>query len=330
MGWLKNKIKKHYKGEGDDSSSSSDSERESSKPPAWSAAPQQTHDWGRYTEASNEEYDAGERFCDENPAWAPRLLPSEAVERLSKLGCIAWGLERPTVPGFAGRVSDVTDSADGLIHVVSEKKCEDTTILSNWPIMGGLYDIGGKEGVYFEVVVHQMGGVIAIGMACKPYPQFRLPGWNRLSAALHLDDFRKFYQDPDGGMDSDFPQPVNPGDTVGCGYSFHTTSLFFTYNGQRLPDAFSGLYVPRTAHDVYAAIGVFGDTSLAVNFGAAPFRWKEANEWRWRVEGHVGRLSGPGPSSSSMPMPQSDAYARSEYGGFGDELPTYAQARASR
>lgn len=31
-------------------------------------------------------------------------------------------------------------------------------------------------------------------MACKPYPLFRLPGWNRLSAALHLDDRRKFYE----------------------------------------------------------------------------------------------------------------------------------------
>ena len=152
-----------------------------------------------------------------------------------------------------------------------------------------------------------------IGTSCRPYPNWRFPGWNRLSAGLHLDDMRKFFEDPDGGRDySSALTRVSPGDTFGCGYDFTRNSVFFTYNGMRLQDAFVGVYVPRTKYDVYAAIGVEGSCEVDVNFGGELFRWKEANEWAWRVEGHVGRLS-----ASS--------------GGMGDELPSYAEVRnASR
>ena len=89
--------------------------------------------------------------------------------------------------------------------------------------------------------------------------------------------------------------------------SLHS-SIFFTYNGMRLEDAFTGVYVPRIQFDVFAAIGVEGECEFDVNFGGDVFRWKEGNEWAWRVEGHVGRLSG-----------MSGAYA--------EELPSYEEAR---
>jgi Ran-binding protein 9/10 len=114
-------------------------------------------------------------------------------------------------------------------------------------------------------------------------------------------------------MDFAFPYPVQAGDTVGCGYDFRATSIFFTHNGQRLPSAFAGVYLPRVQFDVYAAIGVSGANALDVNFGGELFRWKEGNEWAWRLEGHVGRLSGPAGAG----------------GGADDELPTYAEARVS-
>lgn len=148
-----------------------------------------------------------------------------------------------------------------------------------------------------------------IGTACKPYPEWRFPGWNRLSAGLHLDDMRKFFEDPNGGRDYT-PEltEVSEDDIIGCGYDFTRCSIFYTYNGRRLPDAFTGVYVPRTNLDVYAAIGVEGKCKFEVNFGGELFKWKEGNEWSWRVEGHVGRLSG-GPS------------------GENDELPTYQEVR---
>ena len=81
--------------------------------------------------------------------------------------------------------------------------------------------------------------------------------------------------------------------------------MFFTHNGVRLPDAFTGVYMPRTAHDVYAAIGVEGENDFEVNFGGDVFKWLEANEWAWRVEGHVGTggLSEGLPPYSQEPGP---------------------------
>ena len=86
-----------------------------------------------------------------------------------------------------------------------------------------------------------MNLIVTQGLACKPYPEYRLPGWNRLSVGLHLDDLHKFYEDPNGGRPyTGFPSDVTikEGDTVGCGYEFDTGSVFFTYNGIRLPNAF--------------------------------------------------------------------------------------------
>lgn len=125
---------------------------------------------------------------------------------------------------------------------------------------------------------------------------------------------RKFCEDYDGGRDyaTDILTRVQEGDTYGCGYDFTHNSIFFTYNGHRLPDAFTGVYVPRTKYDVYAAIGVEGKCKFEVNFGGDTFRWKEGNEWAWRVEGHVGKLSGRSGAADDSELP---SYEQARYGG---------------
>lgn len=194
-------------------------------------------------------------------------------------------------------------------------------LLSNLPVIAGLYDIKGKTGIYYEVQINRMDGFVAIGeseeihrisfsrfgigTACRPYPLWRFPGWNRLSAGLHLDDLRKFFEDPNGGRDyTDALTHISRGDIIGCGYEFRNGVLFYTHNGVHLPTAFTGIYLPRQNYDVFAAIGVEGRCDFQVNFGANVFAWKEGNEWAWRVDGHVGRMAG-GAS------------------GADDELPTY-------
>ena len=97
-----------------------------------------------------------------------------------------------------------------------------------------------------------------IGSTCLPYPDWRLPGWNRLSVGLHLDDFRKFYENPDGGRDYEthgLLTKVSSGGAIGFGYDFASSSVFFTYNGATLSKAFSRIYVPRSRYDVYSVIG---------------------------------------------------------------------------
>ncbi|KAG5648778.1 hypothetical protein DXG03_000127 [Asterophora parasitica] len=293
-------------------------------PPGWAPAPEQSvrklyaaihslntnthiqHQWGQRAEATEEDYQAAEEFCNRYTVEAPRLLSSDTVERISASGCKAWGLEIPQTRRFVGTVQNPSDSKSDAhrVHVKTGSACRETCILSDLPILAGLYDVKGKHGVYYEVEILEMDvekdGVVAVGTACRPYPNWRLPGWNRLSGGLHLDDMCKFFEDPDGGRDYNAMKhvTVRPGDIVGCGYDFGRSSLFYTWNGQRTningveQDAFVGVYLPRAKHDVYAAIGVSGAVEVKVNFGGELFRWKEGNEWAWRVEGHVGKLGG--------------------------------------
>lgn len=116
------------------------------------------------------------------------------------------------------------------------------------------------------------------------------------------------------------PRNVQDGDIIGWGYEFQTGQVFWTHNGIRLPPAFFGLYAPRHEFDVYAAIGAEGSNNFEVNFGGEPFRWKEASEWQWRSEGHVGRLA------YTMPVPSTCAPPP----GPDDEPPSYTDIRASR
>jgi hypothetical protein len=142
---------------------------------------------------------------------------------------------------------------------------------------------------------------------------------------LHLDDLRKFFEDPDGGRDYTIDATpgaglgagggtrlsrISPGDVVGCGYEFGTGgALFFTHNGRRLPDAFVGIYMPRVDHDVYAAIGFEGSNEVEVNFGSSDFLWKEGNDGAWRVDGHVGHMVGSGPGQDERLPSYSDSEA---------------------
>ncbi|KAI0826949.1 hypothetical protein BC628DRAFT_1372757 [Trametes gibbosa] len=286
-------------------------------PPEWQPAPERRHTLGLYAEATEDEWESAQRFCAEYPPEPPRLFPSDVVEHIDAAGCRAWQIEQSRTPRFKGRIYNAGGNLKGsggmdVVRVVTEVPCEDVCLMSDLPILAGLYDVHGKLGVYYEVKVLRMDGLIAVGTACRPYPVWRLPGWNRLSAGLHLDDLRKFFEDPDGGRDyTPLLTGVASGDTIGLGYSFALGTIFFTHNGARLPDAFTGVYLPRGAHDVYAAVGVEGACEFEVNFGGDVFRWKEGNEWAWRVEGHVGTLMG-GPS------------------GGDDELPSYNEVRGNR
>ncbi|EJC98914.1 uncharacterized protein FOMMEDRAFT_52589, partial [Fomitiporia mediterranea MF3/22] len=280
-------------------------------PPEWAPADEPSRDFGLFYDAPKHEYEAAEDFCDTHPPNPPRFLPSADVDRIREEGCKAWTLVPPSLSRFKGSIREVRSNRKGqpkVIELHTEAGCGDSCVMSNYPIMAGLYDIQGKEGIYYEVTILQMEGLVAIGTACLPYPEYRFPGWNRLSAGLHLDDFQKFFEDPNGGRPYD-PRltSISPGDTIGCGYIFSTGTIFFTYNGERLADAFRGVYLPRTAHDVYAAIGVGGPgpSRLRVNFGGDDeehlFRWLPGREWSWLVDGHVGRLAGSAADEDELP-----------------------------
>lgn len=51
----------------------------------------------------------------------------------------------------------------GRVYVSTDRKCREVCLMSDLPILGGLYDIQGKEGVYYEITINKMDGIIAIG-----------------------------------------------------------------------------------------------------------------------------------------------------------------------
>lgn len=121
------------------------------------------HDYGKWNEAPEEEYAAAENFCREYPVHAPRLLPSNAVDKITAIGCKAWGIEVPISPRFVGTVHNDVKAGPAVVTVVTRPECKDICLLSDLPIIAGLYDIQGKVGVYYEIYVRRMNGIIALG-----------------------------------------------------------------------------------------------------------------------------------------------------------------------
>ncbi|ORX46723.1 SPRY-domain-containing protein [Hesseltinella vesiculosa] len=124
---------------------------------------------------------------------------------------------------------------------------------------------------YFEIDIVSVGRpdvVLAIGLATKPYPWFRLPGWNKHSVAYHSDDGNKFLNDPTVGYV--FGPSYGVGDVVGCLYHVEQGSVYFTLNGSMIQEpAFVGLDL----HVYYPSIGADGPAKVRVNFGAQPFKY---------------------------------------------------------
>ena len=127
---------------------------------------------------------------------------------------------------------------------------------------------------------------VAIGLATKPYPPFRLPGLSRHSVAYHSSG-DKCYNYPFTA--STFGPVLKEGDVLGVGYRPRTGTVFFTRNGRKLEDAFIGL----SRYNLFPTIGADGPCSVHVNLGQAGFVFIEANVKKWGLAPSVGTLAPP-------------------------------------
>lgn len=141
-------------------------------PPDWAPAPERSRAWGLKNEAPDDEYQKAEEFCKQRKVEEPKFLASYDVDRIKEEGAKAWEMVSPTIPHrFRGTVTNGARDKKGgtkgtkVVEIITESGCGDVCILSNYPIMAGLYDIQGKEGIYYEVKILKMEGIIAIG-AC--------------------------------------------------------------------------------------------------------------------------------------------------------------------
>lgn len=135
-------------------------------PPQWAPAPERSHTLGLYNEAEVDDFERAEEFCRAHPPNLPRLLASDTIERIASQHGAIWCLEWPNSSRFVGRVESDFKGTNSVSNskVITDERCKDVCLLSNLPLMAGLYDVSRKtKGVYYEVQVNRMDGVIAIG-----------------------------------------------------------------------------------------------------------------------------------------------------------------------
>ncbi|KAG8219858.1 SPRY-domain-containing protein [Butyriboletus roseoflavus] len=145
-----------------------------------------------------------------------------------------------------------------------------------------------NEVYYWEVKMFDLPEttIVAVGLATKPYPPFRLPGVSRHSVAYHSNG-DKCYNYPFTA--STFGPVLKEGDVLGVGYRPRTGTVFFTRNGRKLEDAFIGL----SRYNLFPTIGADGPCSVHVNLGQAGFVFIEANVKKWGLAPSVGTLAPP-------------------------------------
>ncbi|KAK7022357.1 endosome protein [Favolaschia claudopus] len=313
--------------------------------PGYSLTSGESHDNSDQTNATLDDYEIADHFCRQYPDPFPaKVFPDD----FKPFTVDKWGLvqrKEPSEDMILTEIGDLSISVDKdspnflsmgpshrlvLVKRRHDKRAAhfknrgDACLTSNLPLIAGHYISSTKRGVYFEITVRRLEGdaTIALGMQCLPYPPNRLPGWHRNSAALHFDDCRLYYDDPDGGVDyvrnvydpangtsiqrPNIPQ-INTNDTIGCGYEFPPSggigSLFYTYNGERLTTAFPAIFDPRPPGrevDVYAAVGITnGPCQFDINFGLESFKWSGSGQQaEWTVDG-LFRHFGDGPPEYS-------------------------------
>ncbi|UZJ54308.1 hypothetical protein CBS101457_003628 [Exobasidium rhododendri] len=130
---------------------------------------------------------------------------------------------------------------------------------------------------------------VAIGLASKPYPSFRLPGWSKFSVGFFSADGFKSHNYP--FTSQSYGPAYLQGDVIGVGYRPRSGTVFFTRNGKKLEDAFIGL----NRQNLFPTIGADGAAEVHINLGQAGFVFIEANVKKWGLAPMVGTLAPPPP-----------------------------------
>ncbi|KAI9193345.1 concanavalin A-like lectin/glucanase domain-containing protein [Polychytrium aggregatum] len=215
-----------------------------------------------FNNATEDQFNKAIAFQQRYPPPSNTTPPADRIQVVLRLGLDAWRfIPDPSASG-------IVTSTD---YSVTFTQVADQCCLSNHPLLPS----NGLEYSYFEVYVSDVQysphtTVISVGVATKPYPSFRLIGWNAWSVGYHSDDGRLFNNDAFGGRL--FASPYTKGHTVGCGYNPKTGAVFYTLNGTLLGEVVRG-----QPHPYHAAVGADGPCRLQINVGQQPFMYLPAN-----------------------------------------------------
>lgn len=177
-----------------------------------------------------------------------------------------------------------------------------------------------NEVYYWEVKMFDLPPTtnVAVGLATKPYPSFRLPGHARFSIAYHSNG-DKSYNYP--FTSTTFNSILKEGDVLGIGYRPRTGTVFYTRNGRKMDDAFTGLM----NYNLFPTVGADGPCSVHVNLGQAGFVFIEANVKKWGLAPSVGTLAPPpayGSERGSILLAAGDSRPSSRHRSRQDRLPS--------
>ena len=218
--------------------------------------------------------------ADYQTQYPPNSLPTDITLSqflsIQEKGVSAWSFE-----------PDYESNASLLVHARTEltflpDPFSSSCVQSNLPLPKL------NEVYYWEVKMFDLPETtsVAIGLATKPYPIFRLPGLNRFSVAYHSNG-DKSHNYPFTAQS--YGAPLKEGDVLGIGYRPRTGTVFFTRNGRKMDDAYIGL----TRWNLFPTVGADGPCSLHVNLGQSGFVFIEANVKKWGLAPSVGTLAPP-------------------------------------
>ncbi|KAM0790744.1 hypothetical protein ACM66B_004597 [Microbotryomycetes sp. NB124-2] len=220
--------------------------------------------------------------------YAPNSEPTDITLSqflsIQEKGVSAWSFDpdyESNPPVFVESRTELTFLADGV--GMAPEEGGGCCVQSNLPIPKV------NEVYYWECKLFDKpeGTNVAIGLATKPYPSFRLPGWNKFSVAYFSSDGFKCHSYPFTAQS--YGQPLAEGDVLGVGYRPRTGTVFFTRNGKKLEDAYFGL----NKHNLFPTVGADSACSVHVNFGQAGFVFIEANVKKWGLAPMIGTLAPP-------------------------------------
>ncbi|KAI8147420.1 concanavalin A-like lectin/glucanase domain-containing protein [Fennellomyces sp. T-0311] len=240
------------------------------------------HATGRYQDASVDSFQRGELFIQAFRSQINGPIPPEILGQVRERGLVHVLHWDQATHGNALFKHPLASSRQEPFRITSNNTVQfwpglrrrgdtdwDITVQASHPYLMD-YGNGMQHALhYFEVTVEVATSdvVVAIGLTTRPYPLFRMPGWNKHSVGYMSDDGRTFFDDPTGGQD--YGPTWKQGDTVGCGYSPTQGTVYFTKNGHNLGVA----YASMAPLNYYASIAADGAATVSVNFGTRPFRY---------------------------------------------------------
>ncbi|PWA01341.1 hypothetical protein BB558_002561 [Smittium angustum] len=129
---------------------------------------------------------------------------------------------------------------------------------------------------YFETKITELtqNTNIYIGLATKPYPSWRMVGFNKYSVGYHINT-GYVYQNSVFKR-TKLSAKCKVGDIIGIGYNPKIGCAWFSFNGKRLSGAFTNL-----EYNIFPTISTDGPCGLSVNFGQRGYVFIEANVKKW-------------------------------------------------